>query len=246
MKISSGLCYRALARKTLYPFKDWCYRNRFTLQEGLLKAARFPIPGLKSSHQQMLNEFSRQLSQYKEDLSGLAVADKLLYLEKNTKLFGILNSDTKIKEAFSRLVEAASSFGKDLVGFFSTIALNTDTDEYVPQAEKVSLMTMHAAKGLEFPVVFISGCEENLIPFKHRNRDYADIGEERRLFYVAMTRAMDRLYLTRAKKRKIYGKIENHVLSRFVADIENILKKDEMTRLKKKKKGSEQKQLKLF
>ena len=73
--------------------------------------------------------------------------------------------------------------------------------------KKFSLMTMHAAKGLEFPVVFITGCEENLIPFKQRNSEQADIEEERRLFYVAMTRAKDRLYLTRAKKRRIYGKL---------------------------------------
>ena len=177
----------------------------------------------------------------------MSVADKLLYLEKNTKLFGILNSDAKIKEAFARLVEVAVNFGTDLIGFFSSIALHTDTDVYAQQAEKVSLMTMHAAKGLEFPVVFITGCEENLIPFKQRNGEQADIEEERRLFYVAMTRAKDRLYLTRAKKRRIYGKIEERVLSHFVADIENRLKQDDTPRLKKrKKKGPEQMQLKLF
>jgi superfamily I DNA/RNA helicase len=195
----------------------------------------------------MLNEFSRQLSQYKENMSGLSVADKLLFLEQNTKLFGILNSDAKVKEAFARLVEVVVNFGTDLIGFFSSIALHTDTDVYAQQAEKVPLMTMHAAKGLEFPVVFITGCEENLIPFKQRNSEQADIEEERRLFYVAMTRAKDRLYLTRAKKRRIYGKLEERVLSHFVADIENRLKQDDTPRLKKrKKKGSEQMQLKLF
>jgi DNA helicase-2/ATP-dependent DNA helicase PcrA len=106
---------------------------------------------------------------------------------------------------------------------------------------------MHAAKGLEFPVVFVTGCEENLIPFKRGNRRQADIEEERRLFYVAMTRAKDRLYLTRAKKRRTYGKLEDRLLSPFVTDIENRLKQDETPRLKKrKKKGSEQMQLKLF
>ena len=236
-----------IGKKTLGSFKDWCYRNQFTLQQGLLKAARFPVPGVKPSRQKMLNDFYRQLSQYKEDISGLPVADKLLYLEKNTKLFSILNSDVKIKEAFTRLVEAALNFGTDLSGFLAGIALHTDTDIYAQQAEKVSLMTMHAAKGLEFPVVFISGCEEDLIPFRRPNRGQADIQEERRLFYVAMTRAKDRLYLTRAKKRRIYGKLEEHDLSDFVADIENRLKQDDTPRLKKrKKKGSEQIQLKLF
>ena len=236
-----------IGKKSLDSFKDWCYRNQFTLQQGLLMAARFPVPGLKPSRQQMLNDFSRQLSQYKEDISGLSVADKLLYLEKNTKLFGIIDSDVKNKEAFTRLVEAALNFGANLIGFLSSIALHTDTDIYAQQAEKVSLMTMHAAKGLEFPVVFISGCEEDLIPFKRPNREQADIQEERRLFYVAMTRAKDRLYLTRAKKRRIYGKLEERDLSHFVTDIENRLKQDDTPRLKKrKKKGSEQMQLKLF
>jgi superfamily I DNA/RNA helicase len=195
----------------------------------------------------MLIEFSRQLSLYKENMSDLSVADKLLYLEKNTKLFDILNSDVKNKEAFAHLVEVALSFGTDLIGFLSGIALHTDTDIYAQQAEKVSLMTMHAAKGLEFPVIFITGCEENLIPFKRRNTEQVDIEEERRLFYVAMTRAKDRLYLSRAKKRRIYGKFEDRVPSHFVADIENRLKQDETPRLKKRKKrGSEQMQLKLF
>jgi len=236
-----------IGKKTLDSFKDWCYRNQFTLQQGLLKATRFPVPGLKPSQQQRLNDFSHQISQSKEDISGLSVAAKLSYLEKNTKLFGILNSDVKINEAFTRLVEAALIFGTDLIGFLSSIALHTDTDIYAKQAEKVSLMTMHAAKGLEFPIVFISGCEENLIPFRRPNREQADIQEERRLFYVAMTRAKDRLYLTRAKKRRIYGNLEERNLSHFVADIENRLKQDDTPRLKKRnKKGPEQMQLKLF
>ena len=106
---------------------------------------------------------------------------------------------------------------------------------------------MHAAKGLEFPVVFIAGCEDDLIPFKRRGGEQADIEEERRLFYVGMTRAKDRLYLTRAKQRRIYGKLEYRLLSPFVADIENRLKLDETPRLKKRKKNvNKQMQLKLF
>jgi superfamily I DNA/RNA helicase len=242
-----GLLISGIGKKPLVLFKDWCYRNRFTVPQGLLKAARFPIPGLKPSRQQMLNEFSRQLLLHKENMSGLSVSEKLLFLEKNTKLVDILNRDVKTKEAFTHLVEVAVDFGADLNGFLAGIALNTDTDIYTQQAEKVSLMTMHAAKGLEFPVVFITGCEENLIPFKRGNRRKPDIEEERRLFYVAMTRAKERIYLTGAKKRRIYGKLEDRLLSPFVADIENRLKLDETPRLKKrKKKGSEQMQLKLF
>lgn len=107
-------------------------------------------------------------------------------------------------------------------------------------------MTMHAAKGLEFPVVFIAGCEKDLIPLRRHGAEPADPAEERRLFYVAMTRAMERLYLTRAKKRSVYGELLSRSPSPFLADIENRLKKDDTSKHKKKKKTKEQKQLKLF
>ena len=195
----------------------------------------------------MLYNFCRQLSLYKNHLDSFSIAEKLMYLEKNTRLAGILSSDIKTKEAFDHLIAIAENFAADLTGFLTSIALYTDTDEYSQKAEKVSLMTMHAAKGLEFPVVFITGCEENLIPFNRRNSRQVDIEEERRLFYVAMTRAKDRLYLTRAKKRRIYGKFEDRVLSPLVADIENRLKKDETPRSnKKKQKEDGHIQLKLF
>jgi DNA helicase II / ATP-dependent DNA helicase PcrA len=94
--------------------------------------------------------------------------------------------------------------------------------------------------------VFIAGCEQGFIPFMHDDREPASMAEERRLFYVAMTRAMERLYLTRAKKRRIYGQTEPRVLSAFVSDIENQLKKDESPLPKQKKPETVDKQLKLF
>jgi superfamily I DNA/RNA helicase len=217
------------------------------LQKGLEKAVRFPISGLKAARQQIIGDFYRRLLLYREKIQGFSIADKLLYLKGNTRFADILNNDAKIKEAFDHLLEIAGNFDMDLTGFFADIALHTDTDEYSQKAEKVSLMTMHAAKGLEFPIVFITGCEEGFIPFKRPNSRQIDMEEERRLFYVAMTRAKDRLYLSRAKKRRIYGKFEERLLSPFVADIENHLKKDESPRSKrKKKKGPEHHQLQLF
>ena len=95
-------------------------------------------------------------------------------------------------------------------------------------------MTMHAAKGLEFPVVFISGCEKGYIPFERGEDKETDINEERRLFYVAMTRAKERLYLTHARKRRIFGKTVYRDLSPFVEDIEKRLRTHEAPALKKK------------
>ena len=91
------------------------------------------------------------------------------------------------------------------------------------QVEKVNLMTLHAAKGLEFPVVFIVGCEEHLLPLGLCGLS-GDPQEERRLFYVGMTRAKERLYLVRAKRRFLFGQMYQNAPTAFLSDIEEELK----------------------
>jgi uncharacterized protein (TIGR00375 family) len=235
-----------IGKKTMDQFKTWCYQNRFSLQEGLFKAGRFPIPGLRSAKQMQLNDYSDRIALLKAEMTKLTVAEKLHYIEKNTRFSGLLKNDAQVQERFTELVEFAHRFEFDSTEFFTAVALQTDTDYYMPRIEKVSLTTMHAAKGLEFPVVFITGCEEDFIPYKRDGIDSADTEEERRLFYVAMTRAMEKLYLTRAKKRKIYGKIEDRILSSYVSDIENRLRRDETPTPNQKTRSQRQVQLKLF
>ena len=241
------LALPGLGKKAMDQFKNWCFQNRLTLQEGFIKANRFPVPGMVSAKQQLINQFSNHLTQIRKNMAPLSVPDKLHYLCQNTPLSGILNQDGRIQEAFSRLIDFAGRFEARTADFLAAAALHTDTDAYLPQVEKVALMTMHAAKGLEFPVVFIAGCEQDLIPYHKPDSRPNDWQEERRLFYVAMTRAMERLYLTRAVKRRIYGSVYDRKLSPFVTDIENQLKSDESPRIKPKKKNQPQQvQLKLF
>jgi superfamily I DNA/RNA helicase len=111
--------------------------------------------------------------------------------------------------------------------------------------EKVTLTTMHAAKGLEFPVVFVVGCEDGLIPMRRDRQALADLDEERRLFYVALTRAREQLYLTWSRKRRIYGRRETRGLSPFVGDIDRQLLKFQAPRVSVTRKV-QQVQLKLF
>lgn len=112
--------------------------------------------------------------------------------------------------------------------------------------EKVSLLTLHAAKGLEFPVVFIAGCEEHLLPLDAAGM-MGDRQEERRLFYVGMTRAKEFLYLTRAERRQLFGKGMFNGPSPFLADIEEELKAYEAGRRKKVKPAlAPDQQMKLF
>lgn len=112
--------------------------------------------------------------------------------------------------------------------------------------EKVSLMTIHAAKGLEFPVVFIVGCEENILPLNILEMK-GDSDEERRLFYVGMTRARSCLYLTYAERRQLFGKTLLQSPSPFLTDIAEDLKAYEAARLRKpKKSAAPDTQMKLF
>ncbi|HPN87915.1 MAG TPA: ATP-dependent helicase [Candidatus Omnitrophota bacterium] len=107
-------------------------------------------------------------------------------------------------------------------------------NELYEKSERVQLMTLHAAKGLEFSVVFIVGCEEGLLPL-NREELITDIEEERRLFYVGMTRAKEKLYLTYAKRRFLFGKKYHNETSRFIADIHEELKQYEKDLFKPKK-----------
>ena len=103
-------------------------------------------------------------------------------------------------------------------GFLEEISLVADVDKYDDTADAVVLMTIHAAKGLEFPVVFLAGMEDGIFPSQQNIGEPDEMSEERRLAYVAITRAKEKLYITHAKSRMMYGKTAYNRLSRFVAD----------------------------
>ena len=115
---------------------------------------------------------------------------------------------------------AEASDGRDLLaGFLEGVSLVSDVDELDERADAVTLITLHTAKGLEFPVVFISGVEEGVLPHSRSYDDPSQMEEERRLCYVGITRAKERLYLTRAQRRSLMGGSSANPLSRFINDI---------------------------
>ena len=107
----------------------------------------------------------------------------------------------------------------DLQGFLEEVALLSDIDAYNEQSDVCVLMTLHSAKGLEFPIVFMAGMEENLFPGNKVMYDLSEIEEERRLAYVGITRAKEKLYLTCASTRMLYGTTSRSPVSRFVTEI---------------------------
>ena len=106
-----------------------------------------------------------------------------------------------------------------LAGFLDEVALYTDIDSYDKDSDSAVMMTMHSAKGLEFPEVFIVGMEEGLFPGARCIGEPEEMEEERRLCYVALTRARERLYLSCARQRMIFGRTSMNLPSRFTEEI---------------------------
>jgi DNA helicase-2/ATP-dependent DNA helicase PcrA len=123
-----------------------------------------------------------------------------------------------LEELLKGMEEHCSTAGT-LQEYLEQIALVTDLDAYDTSFDRVTLMTLHAAKGLEFPLVFMTGMEEGLFPHSRTSDEKDDIEEERRLCYVGMTRAMEKLYFTCARRRRVYGSFQFNPPSRFLDEV---------------------------
>jgi superfamily I DNA/RNA helicase len=238
-----NLSNSGIGKKTLEQLKSWAFKNHFSVYEAAVRAKQFPINGMRRGSQLKLNQIFAKIFVLTNEMKNMAVDQKINYIVERNDL--PRNTNLIFDDRFKRIVSYAENFAGDTSGFLSTLSLQTDTDIYDSRAERVSLMTMHASKGLEFPVVFITGCEERLIPFQKTKEAPTNIHEERRLFYVAMTRARENLYLTYAKKRKIHGRQAISAVSPFLEQIEKSLRQRETSAYSKKKKAT-QRQLKLF
>ena len=160
----------------------------------------------------------------------------------------ILNSLMKdidvTEEERVRMEELSNFFGNDYEKFFLSLSMRQGIDEYNEHAEAVSLLTLHASKGLEFDTVFIPGCEDNIIPFElFGKKEKPELAEEERLLYVGMTRTKKSLYLTHAKKRHMKGRLLNQQRSRLLNKLEKELL---LFGVREKKKKDEDDQLDLF
>lgn len=123
-----------------------------------------------------------------------------------------------LEQLLAGMEEHAATEGS-LQDYLEQIALITDLDQYDSSQQRLSLMTLHSAKGLEFPVVFMTGMEEGLFPHSRSGDLGEDLAEERRLCYVGMTRAMRKLYLSHARRRRIFGTYQFNPPSRFLGEI---------------------------
>ena len=141
-----------------------------------------------------------------------------------------------IEELRSNIINFQQEYGDeaDLDTFLEEISLQTDIDNYDSESDSVVMMTLHSAKGLEFPVVFIPGMEEGIFPSNMTMMNPEEMDEERRLAYVGITRAKEKLYLVRALDRMLFGSTQHNRPSRFTEEIpENLIKKEGRERTEK-------------
>ncbi len=146
-----------------------------------------------------------------------------MYRTENTP--EALDRIENLNELLSSIDDFCDDYGDEasLRAFLEEVSLMTDIDNYDTSAETVTLMTVHAAKGLEFPIVFVAGMEEGVFPGRQAIFEPSEIEEERRLAYVAITRAREKLYLTHARCRTLYGQTMPGQTSRFIKEIDSIL-----------------------
>jgi len=133
-----------------------------------------------------------------------------------------------VQELISALAEYVESTEDATIStFLQEVALMTDQDEAEDEGDQVTLMTLHAAKGTEYPVVFIAGLEEGLFPLEQATQEKSELEEERRLFYVGATRAEKHLYLSWARSRYRYGEQQSNTRSRFLEEVDSTVVRTE-------------------
>jgi ATP-dependent DNA helicase UvrD/PcrA len=199
-------------------FADFAVLYRTEAQTAPLCEAfeRSGIPYKKNSHRPLTDDPSVQaLLQELGERDGATLADDLRAAAEHLAERGDAGSTI----ALQRLTALARSCGNDRMRLKDLAALTSDAEFWDARADRVSLLTLHAAKGLEFAVVFIVGLEDGLLPLRWDEAE-EEVAEERRLFYVGMTRAKDRLILSHARQRLWRGRVRMREPSPFLRDIE--------------------------
>ncbi|MBF8438097.1 UvrD-helicase domain-containing protein [Halanaerobiaceae bacterium Z-7014] len=222
---------RGIGAKTIERVQDYAYANNISLFQSCLESDH--NPELTKAYSSRVIEFAELIEEFQE-LENEITIDKLVskILSKTGYESEIISKEgPKAQERLENIGELQSAMREylqenddgSLAGFLEEVALIADIDTMEDKNNFITLMTLHSAKGLEFPVVFLAGLDEGLFPHGNSMDDASEIEEERRLCYVGITRAQDKLYILRAKNRFRYGESKYYAPSRFLNEIPDSL-----------------------
>jgi DNA helicase-2/ATP-dependent DNA helicase PcrA len=216
---------RGIGQKTLGQLEREAAARQVSAWEVLkdLQGARGKSPFGARAHKS-LEAFAGLLKEWIRLADRLSVIELLdVILDRSDYRTYVLDGTEEGRDRWDNIVELRSVAGDyqdiTLTEFLADIALVSEVDNLSDEVDAPSLLTLHAAKGLEFPVVFLTGLEEGVLPHQRSFEDPEEMAEERRLMYVGVTRAQDRLYLTRAFRRTFRGQSDVSDPSRFLDDI---------------------------
>ncbi|OGG51230.1 MAG: hypothetical protein A3F84_17920 [Candidatus Handelsmanbacteria bacterium RIFCSPLOWO2_12_FULL_64_10] len=219
---------RGIGEQSLAKVEDFAFGERITPLGAMGRAEE--IEGLGAKVKGAMKRFHALilgLAEEKEQAPVHRMAEAVVtqtgYLEAVREEEGAVEAETRI-ENVRELLSAMEEFSEraedpSLDAFLREVSLISDVDQWDSRADAVTLMTLHSAKGLEFPAVFIAGLEDGLFPISRMAEDPEDLEEERRLFYVGITRAKERLFLSYAMGRRRYGSSGESYPSRFLGEV---------------------------
>jgi len=220
---------RGLGAKSLERLAEFSRQENVGIMEAAARAN--DIGGLTGRAITSLTNFAHVIASLRIASETKTISDLVeLMLKKSGYLDALddrsIQAEDRI-ENVKELISVAQQFDNvGLAGFLEEIALISDMDNYSTDTDAVTLMTLHAAKGLEFPIVFMPGLEEGIFPHSRTQFSQAELEEERRLCYVGMTRAREQLTLLHATSRLLYGTTQHNPPSRFIMDVPSELVSD--------------------
>ena len=214
---------RGIGAKSLENFFAWQRLNGFSLLQALREAEN--CSDITPKARKGLSELGDMFTALREIVDETPVAALIDSLLRRIDYLHFLDDGTLQGESRQENVKELLSVAQEyqdvgLAGFLEEVSLVSDLDSADFNGDAVTLMTLHAAKGLEFPVVFMTGLEETIFPHSRALYDQSEMEEERRLCYVGMTRAKQELYMLYATSRMLYGGVQHNPPSRFLSEID--------------------------
>lgn len=217
---------RKIGKKTIEHINTFADGNNISMYEALLHSDKNPL--LNARAKNSLVEFAQMIEDFKKEKETKLLSELAKYIIEKIGYEDFLRKDDSmtaqtrienVQELISALTEYQNEEDASLEGFLEQVSLVADIDDMDENQDRITLMSMHNAKGLEFPVVFIAGMEEGILPHYNAFGDDREIEEERRLCYVGITRAEKILHLTASRKRLLYGADKYNPESRFLEEI---------------------------